>query len=243
LTRSSGVVRELVRGKRNVLIISGTAAALLLVFFIGTAIDSHISGGNDAGAAEANASPVNASPVNASPVQATYDPIALAVTQADALLPGPAATDLELGTPLPTIPVPTVTPLMNQPAQPMEVAEISPPAAGKTLSKSAEAKSTEGRTKKTATTASKTVTAKITEPSTKQVAANTTKKKSAIKAPKPVQTQAAQTKVAADGTPPPLRWLGQVFEDLSESLGGSKSSTDGAARRKAPSVGDRESKR
>jgi hypothetical protein len=225
-------VRGLVQGKRNVLVMSGTAVALLLVVFIGAAVGRHIFGGNDTGAAEANVIPA----------QATGDPIALAVTQADDLPTSPIMTDLDQIAPLPMMSVPSFAPPTDQPAQSMETADVGPAAASKSLSKSAES-----GTKKTTTTAPKTATAKIIKQPAKQVAANTTKKNATTR-PKAVpagavQAEAEVAQVGSDGSPSPLRWLGQVFSDMSESLGGSESSANRKTRTKAPSVGDRETKR
>lgn len=235
--RGSGVARALVQGKRHVRIMSGAAVALLLVIVMGAGVSGHFFGGNDAGTAEENVIPA----------QATAGPIVLAVTQADEQLMNPVMPDLEQAAPLPAISAPTLTPPADQPAQAVKTAEVSTAAASDTK-------------KKAAATAPKTVTAKMIKQPAKQVSANKAKKTAAT-APKPVQAETVQAEtVQAEAvqvgvvqapaaqagvkkpSPSPLGWLGQVFDDMSESLGGSESSTSPTTRRQTRSIDDRETK-
>ena len=220
LTSTLGLVREAVRGKRSVLIMAGTGTALLSAFFIGAAVDTHIFGGDQPGAAEAQAIPARTS----------SDPIVLVVTQADELLTMPILSDLEQIAPLPTISVPNFTPLAESTASAEMSAEISPPTkVSKKVSKSAE-----GGAKKITATQAKLATAKVTKQSPEPVSPSAPKKVSA-----------KGTKVARTDTevPPPLRWLDQVFDSLSDSLGGTETSANGSTPRKVPGGGDRETKR
>nr|WP_298681801.1 hypothetical protein [uncultured Dongia sp.] len=217
-TSTFGLLREAMRGKRNVLIMAGTGTALLSAFFIGAAVDTHILGGDQPGIAEAQAIPRSSGP------------IVLVVTQADELLTMPILSDLEQITPLPTISVPNFTPLA-EPSIPGEMdAEISPPAkVSKKISKSVEDGAGEMRA-----TPAKVAAAKVTKQSAKPAAPSAPKKVSA----KGTKAVGAETEVL-----PPLRWLDQVFEGLSDSLGGTETSAKGSTPRKTPAGGDRETKR
>jgi hypothetical protein len=215
LTDALGQARKAMQGKRRVLIMAGTGAALLSAFFIGAAIDTQIFGGDQLGAADAQVMSA----------RMPSGPILLTVTQVDDLLTTPIVNDLEYIEPLPTISGSNFTPLAD-PSDPGEMSAGSslPTKVSKKVSQSAE-----GGTGKKKVAQAKLETAKVTKQSAKPVSASTPKKVSA----KGTKVARADTSV-----PPPLRWLDQVFEDLSDSLGGSETSA-----RKAPGGGDRESKR